>query len=107
MRHGIHTKMNRAILLIAILLVSACAGPRDIPGHLTYAQDGSAVYAITCDKPFSTDADCQTRAGQICEGFGFTVVSKTDEPLSLGRGMTIRCNTVSGLYPGDDKYPPY
>jgi hypothetical protein len=27
-------------------------------------------------------------------------------PLSFGRGMTIRCNTVSRLYPGDDKDPP-
>ena len=98
--------MNRAILLIPILLLSACAEPRDIPGHLTYAADGSAVYAVTCDKPFSDEAACEARAGQICEGFGYKVVSRSGDLLSLSRSMTIRCNTASGLYPGDDKYPP-
>ena len=98
----------RAILLgFAVLLLSACAGQRDIPGHITYTADGKPVYLITCDRPFSNQADCLARAGQICREKGYSVSRADDRTnilpeLKFRRTMTIRCNTPSGLYPGDE-----
>ena len=104
--------MNRTFVIALALSVTlaACAGQprRDIPGQLTYLQDGSAGYAITCNGPFSASADCLTRAGQICQETGYTIVSRNDKgllgdtALQINRDMIIRCNTADGLYPADE-----
>ena len=98
--------MKPCIAMLPLLLAACVAGPRDIPGHVTYLQDGSAAYAVTCDGPFSDGSECRTRAGQICAETGYVVVSQTNEALSFARSMVIRCKTPSGLYPPDERKPP-
>lgn len=57
-----------------LLLLSACTTQK-----VMYLPDGRQGYAIECSGTAQTWNECYTRAGEICKGSGYEVLSKNGE----------------------------
>lgn len=59
-------------ILIVPLLLAACAG---MQATKTTTSDGKTGYSLTCREFYRSEADCQAKAGELCE-HGYDVDSR-------------------------------
>lgn len=59
------------VIVLLAVLVGGCASSREVR-----RADGWKTYVVSCGGPFLNMGHCLEKAGDICRGYGYTVLDK-------------------------------